>query len=300
MTTRPDMPPSPAVRGNAPVAEPATASSLTPPSALTRDAWAALRAHTDARIALGRAGVSLPTAACLDFQLAHARARDAVHLPLAREELFADLRALFTESGLPLLEARSRVRDRQEYLVRPDLGRRLDDASAARLREAAANAATATPRANDTLFDLAIVIADGLSTAAIQRQAAPFLRAFLPLTAARGLALAPPCFVDMGRVAVGDEAGECLKARVVAVLIGERPGLSSPDSMGIYMTYAPSVGLTDERRNCISNIRPEGFPPAQAARTLGYLLGKALALGLSGVNLKDDQMLDGEAPTAIA
>ncbi len=292
--TRPDNRPSPAVRGNAPVAEPASASPL------TRDAWAALRAHTDARIALGRAGVSLPTAACLDFQLAHARARDAVHLPLAREELFADLRALFAESGLPLLEARSRVRDRQEYLVRPDLGRRLDDTSAARLREAAANAATATPRANDTLFDLAIVIADGLSTAAIQRQAAPFLRAFLPMAAARGLALAPPCFVDMGRVAVGDEAGECLKARVVAVLIGERPGLSSPDSMGIYMTYAPCVGLTDERRNCISNIRPEGFPPAQAARTLDYLLGKALALGLSGVNLKDDQALDGEVPTAIA
>lgn len=292
--TRPDTPPSPAVRGNASVAEPASASPL------TRDAWAALRAHTDARIALGRAGVSLPTAACLDFQLAHARARDAVHLPLAREELFADLRALFGERNLPLLEVRSRVRDRQEYLVRPDLGRRLDDPSTSRLREAAANAAPAAPRSNDTLFDLAIVIADGLSTAAIQRQAAPFLRAFLPLTAARGLALAPPCFVDMGRVAVGDEAGERLKARVVAVLIGERPGLSSPDSMGIYMTYAPSVGLTDERRNCISNIRPEGFPPAQAARTLDYLLGKALALGLSGVNLKDDQALDGEAPTAIA
>lgn len=292
--TRPDTPPSPAVRGNASVAEPASASPL------TRDAWAALRAHTDARIALGRAGVSLPTAACLDFQLAHARARDAVHLPLAREELFADLRTLFAERNLSLLEARSRVHDRQEYLVRPDLGRRLDDASAARLREAVANAAPATPRANDTLFDLAIVIADGLSTAAIQRQAAPFLRAFLPLTDARGLALAPPCFVDMGRVAVGDEAGECLKARVVAVLIGERPGLSSPDSMGIYMTYAPSVGLTDERRNCISNIRPEGFPPTQAARTLDYLLGKALALGLSGVNLKDDQALDGEAPTAMA
>ncbi|MDR3043980.1 MAG: ethanolamine ammonia-lyase subunit EutC [Desulfovibrio sp.] len=289
--TRPDKPRSPAVRPADPVAESAA-------SPLTRDAWAALRVHTDARIALGRAGVSLPTAACLDFQLAHARARDAVHLPLAREELFAGLETLFGALGLPLLELRSRVRDRQEYLVRPDLGRRLDDDSSARLHAAAAKGA---PRADGTLYDLAIVIADGLSTAAIQRQAVPFLHAFLPLAAARGLALAPPCFVDMGRVAVGDDAGQCLKAKAVAVLIGERPGLSSPDSMGIYMTHAPSVGLTDERRNCISNIRPEGFPPAQAARTLDYLLGKSLALGLSGVNLKDDQVLDGAgAPAAIA
>lgn len=292
MSARNTTPPSPDAKPADAVAQSANASPL------TRDAWAALRAHTDARIALGRAGVSLPTAACLDFQLAHARARDAVHLPLAREKLFAELGALFDTPDLPLLELRSRVRDRQEYLVRPDLGRRLDDDSAARLH---AVAAKGTPRADGSLFDLAIVIADGLSTAAIQRQAAPFLHAFLPLAAARGLALAPPCFVDMGRVAVGDDAGQCLKAKAVAVLIGERPGLSSPDSMGIYMTYAPSVGLTDERRNCISNIRPEGFPPAQAARTLDYLLGKALALGLSGVNLKDDQVLDNaEAPAAIA
>ncbi len=292
MSARNTTPQSPDAKAADAVAQSANASPL------TRDAWAALRAHTDARIALGRAGVSLPTAACLDFQLAHARARDAVHLPLAREELFAELGALFDTPDLPLLELRSRVRDRQEYLVRPDLGRRLDNDSAARLH---AVAAKGTPRADGSLFDLAIVIADGLSTAAIQRQAAPFLHAFLPLAAARGLALAPPCYVDMGRVAVGDDAGQCLKAKAVAVLIGERPGLSSPDSMGIYMTYAPSVGLTDERRNCISNIRPEGFPPAQAARTLDYLLGKALALGLSGVNLKDDQVLDNaEAPAAIA
>lgn len=292
MSARNTTPPSPDAKPADAVTQSANASPL------TRDAWAALRAHTDARIALGRAGVSLPTAACLDFQLAHARARDAVHLPLAREKLFAELGALFDTPDLPLLELRSRVRDRQEYLVRPDLGRRLDDDSAARLH---AVAAKGTPRADGSLFDLAIVIADGLSTAAIQRQAAPFLHAFLPLAAARGLALAPPCYVDMGRVAVGDDAGQCLKAKAVAVLIGERPGLSSPDSMGIYMTYAPSVGLTDERRNCISNIRPEGFPPAQAARTLDYLLGKALALGLSGVNLKDDQVLDNaEAPAAIA
>ena len=292
MSARNTAPSSPDAKPADAVAHSANASPL------TRDAWAALRAHTDARIALGRAGVSLPTAACLDFQLAHARARDAVHLPLAREELFAELGTLFDTPDLPLLELRSRVRDRQEYLVRPDLGRRLDDESAARLH---AVTAKGMPRADGTLFDLAIVIADGLSTAAIQRQAAPFLRVFLPLAAAHGLALAPPCFVDMGRVAVGDDAGQCLKAKAVAVLIGERPGLSSPDSMGIYMTYAPSVGLTDERRNCISNIRPEGFPPAQAARTLDYLLGKALALGLSGVNLKDDQVLDNaEAPAAIA
>lgn len=264
--------------------KPATA----PPSIVNKDPWERLKTFTAARIAMGRAGVSVPTASHLDFQLSHAKARDAVHLPLDKEALFSGLGAL----GLPVLELKSRARDRREYLLRPDLGRRLDSESVAALQKAA-KAKPAAPA------DLALVIADGLSATAIERQTIPFLRAFLPLVEAHDLRLARTCFVNLGRVAVGDEIGEILGAKVVAVLVGERPGLSSPDSMGIYMTYAPAMGLTDERRNCISNIRPEGQPFAQAARTLEHLLAKSLAERISGVDLKDDQALPELAATTL-
>lgn len=251
-----------------------------PPAIVRKDPWERLKTFTAARIALGRAGVSVPTAAHLDFQLSHAKARDAVHLPLDKDALFSGL----GELGLPVLELCSRARDRREYLLRPDLGRRLDPESAKILHTAVEDGPTDPA-------DLALVIADGLSASAIERQTAPFLRAFLPLSQARGWRLAATTFVNLGRVAVGDEIGEILGVKVSAVLIGERPGLSSPDSMGIYMTYAPALGLTDERRNCISNIRPEGQPFAQAARTLEHLLAKALDAEMSGVELKDDQAL---------
>jgi ethanolamine ammonia-lyase small subunit len=252
-------------------------SPAAPSPGVTPEPWEELRRFTPARLALGRAGVSLPTSEVLRLSLDHARARDAVTRPLDAPPLFSALSGL----GLPLLELRSQARDQREYLLRPDLGRRLDPESAARLRDLALAEQSPPP-------DLALVLSEGLSSLAVERQAAPFLAEFLPLAAARGWRLAPPVLVRRGRVAVGDEVGELLRARAVAVLIGERPGLSVPDSLGAYLTWNPRVGLTDERRNCISNIRPEGLPFTRAARTLDYLLDQALTRGLSGVELKDE------------
>jgi len=239
--------------------------------------WQALRQFTDARIALGRAGVSQPTEAQLAFQLAHAQARDAVHLALDAPRL---ARALETGLGLAedaCLRLHSAAADRHVYLQRPDLGRRLDAASCETLQDVAARR-----------YDLALVVADGLSALAIEQNALPFLQALLPRIAREGWSLAPLAIVEQGRVAVGDEVGELLRARMVAVLVGERPGLSSPDSMGLYLTWAPRTGLSDESRNCISNVRPAGLGYAEAAARLHYLLGEAFRRGLSGVALKDE------------
>ena len=229
---------------------------------------------TMARVALGRAGVSLPTRETLRFGLDHARARDAVNAPLDAQALLAELAA----TGLPAITLASRATDRRQFLLRPDLGRQLNDASLARL---GGMARTPGP-------DLVLVVSEGLSAVAAQRQVGPFLEAFLPLAAGRGLELGPICLVAGGRVAVGDDVGQALGARAVAVLIGERPGLSSPDSLGVYLTHAPKRGRTDAERNCISNIRPQGLSFARAALTLDHLLQKALALGFTGVDLKDD------------
>jgi len=228
--------------------------------------WQALRALTQARIALGRAGSSMPTTAQLEFQLAHARARDAVHRPL-------DAAAL----GPGFLLAQSQCADRATYLQRPDLGRRLDQASCARL-------AAAAPAS----CDLALVVADGLSALAIEQNARFLLDALLPRLAQDGWSLGPMVLVQQGRVAIGDQAGALLNARAVVVLIGERPGLSSPDSMGLYLTWGPRSGLTDADRNCISNVRPAGLGYAEAAHRLHYLLNQARTRGMSGVGLKDD------------
>jgi ethanolamine ammonia-lyase small subunit len=247
---------------------------------VTRAPLPGLAERTMARVALGRAGVSLPTREHLRFSLDHARARDAVHIPLDTQRLFTELAA----TGLPILALSSQVADRRQFLLRPDLGRLLDAASMQRLRQLA----PAAPP------DLVLVISEGLSAVAVERQAPPFLAAYLPLAARRGLVLGPLCQVANGRVAVGDDVGQALGARAVAVLIGERPGLSAPDSLGVYLTFAPRRGLTDARRNCISNIRPQGLSQARAAATLDHLLDKALRLGLSGVELKDD--LPPEAP----
>jgi len=234
------------------------------------DVWVRLRQLTPARIGLGRAGSSLPTAALLDFELAHARARDAVHAGFDAELLAGELsKAGFGEA----LTVASQAQDRTEYLSRPDLGRLLDDESRSRLQAAAR-------------CTLAIVIADGLSAVAPMRHAAPLLKEVLqsgivPETVTVVVA-------NRARVALGDAIGELLGAELVVMLIGERPGLSSPDSLGIYLTWAPRIGRTDAERNCISNVRPEGLPYAEAAKRLRYLVGEARRLQLSGVSLKDD------------
>lgn len=239
--------------------------------------WRRLRELTDARIGLGRAGGSLPTDAQLAFQMDHARARDAVHMALDTESLMPELDARF-----PLaLRLASQAADRDEYLRRPDLGRRLTQASEDELA-----------RLELAPSDVSVCVVDGLSARAIHAQAIPFLDAMLPEIEQLGLSLAPVALVEQGRVAIGDPIGEALGARMSVVLIGERPGLSSPDSLGVYFTWAPQSGRRDSERNCISNIRPRGLSYANAARLLAYLMREAQALGASGVALKDDSEVD--------
>ena len=242
---------------------------------VTPAGWGTLRRFTDARIALGRAGHSLPTAPHLAFQLAHAMARDAVHLPFDAHGVAAGVQAL----GLEAVQLHSAAADRATYLQRPDLGRRLDEASRKSLQQR-----HAAP------VDLAFVVGDGLSALAIHQNAVPLIEATLrrlqgdknPWT------VGSVAIVEQARVAVGDEAGAGLKARCVVVLIGERPGLSSPDSMGLYLTWAPQPGLTDANRNCISNVRPAGLAIEAAAAKLVHLLAAARQGQISGVGLKDD------------
>jgi ethanolamine ammonia-lyase small subunit len=236
--------------------------------------WAALRRFTPARIALGRAGESLPTAALLEFDLAHAQARDAVHISLDVPALQQQLAA----AGFESLTVHSAASDRAHYLHRPDAGRRLDQASRARL---AAHAAGTAP-------ELVCVIADGLSATAALRHAVPLLQALRPRL--KEQSIAPIVVAELARVALGDEIGALLGAGQVVVLIGERPGLSSPHSLGLYLTHAPRLGCTDAERNCISNVRPEGLPIGQAAYRLALLLEGARRLGRSGVALKDESV----------
>ncbi|AJK44642.1 ethanolamine ammonia-lyase subunit EutC [Burkholderia plantarii] len=240
-----------------------------------KNPWGALKSFTNARIALGRAGSSLPTAPLLAFNLSHAQARDAVHQPLDADRLRRELEA----AGFATLAADSAAPDRQHYLRRPDLGRRLSDPSRAALGAAADGAGQP---------DLVFVIGDGLSAFAAAKQALPLLNAVRGRLEADGWRLGPVVVARQARVALGDEIGELLRARFVAMLIGERPGLSSPDSLGVYLTHAPRVGCHDAQRNCISNVRPEGLPHAAAAHKLHYLLTQARRLGLTGVGLKDD------------
>jgi ethanolamine ammonia-lyase small subunit len=239
---------------------------------IAEDPWLALRRFTTARIALGRAGQSLPTRAVLEFGLAHAQARDAVHLPLDCSELAASL----DTAGFASVAVHSAAPDRATYLRRPDLGRRLDEASRQRL------GGLARPERPDLVF----VIADGLSSCAAATHVVPLLLEVVPLLP--GWRLAPVVIAEQGRVALGDEVGEILGAALAVMLIGERPGLSSPDSLGIYLTYGPRLGRTDAERNCISNVRPAGLGYAQAARRLVFLLTMARQLKLSGVGLTDD------------
>ena len=242
------------------------------------DPWAGLQAFTAARIALGRTGTSEPLRAALAFRLAHAHARDAVYSALDTDRLLAELAAL----GLPGCPVHSQAPDRPQYLQRPDWGRRLDEASRQRLAGRGPGPC-----------DVALVLADGLSAAAVNAHAVPLLALLLPRLQAAGLRLGPLVLAEQARVALGDEAGQLLGARLVLVLIGERPGLSAPDSLGAYFTHEPRPGLTDEARNCVSNIRPEGLPYEAAAGKLFLLLRESLRRGLSGVGLKDDPELLG-------
>lgn len=247
---------------------------MTTRSLVTSNPWSALRRFTPARIALGRVGSSLPTDEVLRFGLAHARARAAVHRALDVEAL----RAAIEHEGWESLCVKSAAPDRATFLLRPDLGRRLDSQSGEALRVA-----------HGGPCDILFVIADGLSAAAVQQHAVPLIaaaRALLPDSNIGSVVVA-----EQGRVALGDAIGALMAARFVAMLIGERPGLSSPDSMGIYLTREPRIGRPDAERNCISNVRPDGLAPALAARKLAWLIAAADRIGATGVALKDQSAM---------
>lgn len=251
------------------------------------DPWRSLERFTAARIGLGRVGGSLPTQPLLEFQLSHARARDAVQRVLDAAALERQLR----EQGWDVLRLQSAAKDRHVYIQRPDLGRILSDESKGLLES--------RPHAPEP-FDAAFVIADGLSALAAERHATPLLRAIVPRLDEAGWRLAPVCVAERGRVALGDEIGARLPARLSAMLIGERPGLSSPDSLGVYLTWDPSPGRSNAERNCISNIRPEGLSYALAAHKLHYLMTEAQRRKLTGVSLKEAAPALPAAPTRRA
>ena len=242
-----------------------------------RDPWHPLRRLSAARIALGRTGGSLPTRELLDFRLAHARARDAVHAPFDAARLADRLRGL----GSEVVRVGSAAGSDAEFLRRPDLGRTLDEPGRALL-------ATLAAAGSGARCDLVIIVSDGLSSRAAAEQAVPLLEVMIPLTRQNGWTLTPLVVASRGRVALQDEIGALLGARLSLMLLGERPGLGAADSLGAYFTYAPRPGLTDASRNCVSNIRAAGLPPAEAAQRLFYLLSQSLRRELSGVELKDD------------
>lgn len=243
------------------------------------DPWQGLRKWTDARIALGRSGVSLPLSAWLDFRLAQARAHDAVLAVLDVDDVCARL----AEAGIPCLRTESAASDKQTFLLRPDLGRRLNAEGRERLKTWARE--NVVPGSEP---DIVLVLSNGLSARAIHDNAVPFVRDFAGRARAAGLKMGPVVVVNNGRVAVADEVGFLLHASIAAILVGERPGLSSPNSMGVYMTYAPKPGCTDELRNCISNVRPGGLSTEEGVRKLCYLVQEALRQKVSGVALKDN------------
>lgn len=242
------------------------------PPTLNDALWARLRAATPARIGLPRAGSSIATSALLAFQRAHAAARDAVHDTLDAAGLAEGLR----QRGVSPLTLRSAANARAVYLARPDLGRRLDD----ELR------ALVEAHAQDC--DIVFVLADGLSARATTTHALPLLDCVLPSLRASGWRIGPAAIVLQGRVAIADEIGHAIGAKLVVALIGERPGLTSPDSLGAYITFAPALERTDAERNCLSNIRSEGMSYEEAGRRLAYLCVEARRRKLTGVMLKDE------------
>ena len=237
-----------------------------------QDPWVDLKRFTRARIALGRVGSSLPTKEILNFGMSHAMARDAVHLALDEEALKIQIESL----GCDVIRLHSRAPDRASYLLRPDWGRRLNDQSAQLLIDQVKKS-----------VDVSIVIGDGLSSLAVQRHATPMLQAILQSIPSQWK-IGPVVIASQSRVALADEVGSLMNAKIVILLIGERPGLSSPDSLGIYLTYQPKVGCSDADRNCISNVRPEGLSYEAAARKLIWLTNQSMRLKVSGVALKDE------------
>jgi len=235
------------------------------------DSLAPLRRFTPARIGLGRAGSGQLTATSLQFMLDHARARDAVHAALDFEALGQSL----GERGWSVIRVHSAAGDRTEYLRRPDLGRRLSPTGYPLFEEAMRGC------------DVAVVAADGLSALAIETNLLPVLDCLRPLLLARHYTIGPLVLVEQGRVAIGDEIGHLLNARLTVVLIGERPGLSAADSLGAYITWQPGIGTMDSSRNCISNIRPGGLPPEEAAGQTIEVIAQAFAYEMTGVRLND-------------
>jgi ethanolamine ammonia-lyase small subunit len=242
------------------------------------DRWNALRGATPARIALGRAGGSLPVREWLEFKAAHAAARDAVHNEFHAEQLASEIAGI----GIQTIVVDTAARDRLTFLQRPDLGCRLDDASREKLL---------LYRPTVTAPAVAVCVSDGLSAAAVHRQVPPLLQALVPLLQRDRLSLAPIVIAHFGRVALQDQIGQLLGAQLALMLIGERPGLGSPDSLGAYLVYDPKPGNMNANRNCVSNIRPEGLRIAAAADTIRYLINEAIRRQLSGVKLKDERGL---------
>lgn len=235
------------------------------------DFWRSLRKHTAARIALGKAGSSITTEELLKFQQAHALARDAVHTPLNEKELLEALQPLQQE----IITLHTQAEDRQTYLLRPDWGKKLSDVSRKDLQS------------SGVASELCLIIGDGLSAQAIHRHIPPLFNILIPKLIDLNISLAPISIVRHARVAVSDEIGAMMKSKMSVIFIGERPGLSAADSLGIYLTYDPVKGNTDEKRNCISNVRPEGMPYVVAAEKLTYLIQESFRRKLSGVKLKD-------------
>ncbi len=249
--------------------------TVTKSESVTQSPWADWRSLTPARLALGRAGAGMPTDEILRFGWAHAMARDAIHAALDTDALEQNLRA----KGWDVLQVRSRASDRTTYLRRPDLGRVLDPGDIAKLRDRAASQS-----------DICIVVGDGLSSLAVERHAVPLLEALKPHLSDE-LNGTSVVIATQARVALADDIADVLQAKLSIILIGERPGLSSPDSLGVYMTHGPFRGRNDSERNCISNIRPEGLSYAAAAFKLAWLVREALRRGLTGVDLKDESDL---------
>jgi len=244
------------------------------------DRLARLKQFTPARIGLGRAGTGQPTGASLKFLLDHARARDAVHAALDFEAIAEALRA----RGWMPIRVQSAAGDRTEYLRRPDLGRRLSPAGRSIVER------------QERGSDVAVVAADGLSSSAVATNLLPTLIILRPLLQRRRLTIGPIFLVEQGRVAIGDEIGELMDAKLALVLIGERPGLSAADSLGAYMTWRPRVGVMDSSRNCISNIRAAGLPPEEAASQIDDLIGRAFMHSATGVRLNELRFAEAPIP----
>ncbi|MFI8143820.1 ethanolamine ammonia-lyase subunit EutC [Acinetobacter sp. ABJ_C5_2] len=248
------------------------------PSSTHQDQWEKLKQFTDARIALGRAGCSIPTQALLEFQLSHAQAKDAVYQDMDVSYLSEQL----AQRQLQSLHVHSNAPNKEIYLKRPDLGRQLSDQSKGLIKKYAED---------PQRYDVCIVVGDGLSARAIEANAIPFITTLSEQVQQENWTLAPIALATGSRVALGDEVAEIFKAPMLVMLIGERPGLSSPDSMGIYYTWNAYSGCLDAKRNCISNVRSAGLSIPVAVQRLMALMKKSKQLGFSGVNLKDEHQL---------